>query len=307
MQEVYDQIATVSGSNTSVLITGETGTGKELVAQAIHYNSARATKPFVKVHCAALPESVIESELFGHERGAFTGAIHQRKGRFELAHTGTIFLDEVGDVPLLIQIKMLRVLQEREFERVGGSRTLKTDVRIIAATNKDLSDMTARGGFREDLFYRLNVFPIHVPPLRKRKSDIVQLADFFLERYARANGSNVRRPLERRDRHADELPLARQRPRARELHRTRGSRGEKRRDPPPTTCRRPFRPAESSGTEPPGSFRYLVENYERDLLRDALKSARGNIAEASRKLRTTPRITGYKIKKFGIDPNRYAG
>ena len=136
---------------------------------------------------------MIESELFGHERGAFTGAIQQRKGRFELAHTGTIFLDEVGDVPLLIQIKMLRVLQEREFERVGGTRTLRADVRIIAATNKDLSAMTANGAFREDLFYRLNVFPVHVPPLRKRKSDIVQLADFFLERYARVNGGNVRR------------------------------------------------------------------------------------------------------------------
>ncbi|MCY3971652.1 MAG: sigma 54-interacting transcriptional regulator, partial [Acidobacteria bacterium] len=193
MQEVYDQIATVSSSNTSVLITGDTGTGKELVAQAIHYNSARSDRPFVKVHCAALPDGVIESELFGHERGAFTGAIQQRKGRFELAHTGTIFLDEVGDVPLLIQIKMLRVLQEREFERVGGTRTLRADVRIIAATNKDLSAMTVNGAFREDLFYRLNVFPIHVPPLRKRKSDIVQLADFFLERYARVNGGNVRR------------------------------------------------------------------------------------------------------------------
>ena len=306
MQEVYDQIATVSGSNTSVLITGETGTGKELVAQAIHYSSARATRPFVKVHCAALPESVIESELFGHERGAFTGAIHQRKGRFELAHTGTIFLDEVGDVPLLIQIKMLRVLQEREFERVGGSRTLKADVRIIAATNKDLSDMTAHGGFREDLFYRLNVFPIHVPPLRKRKSDIVQLADFFLERYARANGANVRRLSSAV---IDMLMSYHWPGNVRELE----SCIERavlvaRNDVihphhlPPT-----LQTAESSGTEPPGSFRYLVENYERDLLRDALKSARGNVAAASRRLRTTPRITGYKIKKYGIDPNRYAG
>ena len=306
MQEVYDQIATVSGSNTSVLITGETGTGKELVAQAIHYSSARATRPFVKVHCAALPESVIESELFGHERGAFTGAINQRKGRFELAHTGTIFLDEVGDVPLLIQIKMLRVLQEREFERVGGSRTLKADVRIIAATNKNLSDMTAHGQFREDLFYRLNVFPIHVPPLRKRKSDIVQLADFFLERYTRANGANVRRLSSAV---IDMLMSYHWPGNVRELE----SCIERavlvaRNDAihphhlPPT-----LQTAESSGTEPAGSFRYLVENYERDLLRDALKSARGNIAEASRKLRATPRITGYKIKKYGIDPNRYAG
>ena len=306
MQEVYDQIATVSSSNTSVLITGETGTGKELVAQAIHYNSARADRPFVKVHCAALPDGVIESELFGHERGAFTGAIQQRKGRFELAHTGTIFLDEVGDVPLLIQIKMLRVLQEREFERVGGTRTLRADVRIIAATNKDLSAMTVNGAFREDLFYRLNVFPIHVPPLRKRKSDIVQLADFFLERYARVNGGNVRRLSSAV---IDMLMSYHWPGNVRELESCIERAVLVAKDDvvhphhlPPT-----LQTAESSGTEPSGSFRYLVENYERDLLRDALKSSRGNIAAASRKLRTTPRITGYKIKKYGIDPNRYAG
>ena len=306
MQEVYDQIATVSSSNTSVLITGDTGTGKELVAQAIHYNSARSDRPFVKVHCAALPDGVIESELFGHERGAFTGAIQQRKGRFELAHTGTIFLDEVGDVPLLIQIKMLRVLQEREFERVGGTRTLRADVRIIAATNKDLSAMTVNGAFREDLFYRLNVFPIHVPPLRKRKSDIVQLADFFLERYARVNGGNVRRLSSAV---IDMLMSYHWPGNVRELESCIERAVLVAKDDvvhphhlPPT-----LQTAESSGTEPPGSFRYLVENYERDLLRDALKSSRGNIAAASRKLGTTPRITGYKIKKYGIDPNRYAG
>ncbi len=306
MQEVYDQIATVSSSNTSVLITGETGTGKELVAQAIHYNSVRSDRPFVKVHCAALPESIIESELFGHERGAFTGAIQQRKGRFELAHTGTVFLDEVGEVPLLIQIKMLRVLQEREFERVGGARTLRTDVRIIAATNQDLSAMTSAGTFREDLFYRLNVFPIHVPPLRKRKSDIVLLADFFLERYARANGGNVRRLSSSV---IDMLMSYHWPGNVRELESCIERAVLLATDDvihphhlPPT-----LQTAESSGTEPPGSFRSLVQNYERDLLRDALKSARGNIAGAARKLRTTPRITSYKIRKYGIDPTRYAG
>jgi Nif-specific regulatory protein len=163
MQQVYDQIAQVSKSNATVLILGETGTGKELVAHAIHYNSDRADKPFVKAHCAALPENLIESELFGHVKGAFTGAIADRKGRFEMAHGGTLFLDEIGDVPPAIQIKLLRVLQEREFERVGDTRTIKVNVRMLAATNRNLQEMVAQGKFREDLYYRLNVFPIYVP------------------------------------------------------------------------------------------------------------------------------------------------
>jgi Nif-specific regulatory protein len=179
----------VSKSSTSVLILGETGTGKELVAQAIHYNSDRADRPFVKVHCAALPETIIESELFGHVKGAFTGAVADRKGRFELAHGGTLFLDEIGEIPPTIQIKLLRVLQEREFERVGGTKTIKVDVRMIAATNRDLRGGSAARQFREDLFYRLNVFPIYVPPLRKRKSDILLLADHFMERTPRSAAS----------------------------------------------------------------------------------------------------------------------
>ena len=193
MQIVYDQIAQVSKSAASVLIEGETGTGKELVAHAIHYNSLRADRPFIKAHCAALPESVIESELFGHEKGAFTGAMAERKGRFELAHGGSLLLDEIGDVSPAIQIKLLRVLQEREFERVGGTKTIKVDVRVIAATNKDLQALVQQGKFREDLYYRLHVFPIYVPPLRKRKADIVLLADFFLQKYAQENGKDVRR------------------------------------------------------------------------------------------------------------------
>jgi Nif-specific regulatory protein len=193
MQIVYDQIAQVSKSQTSVLIGGETGTGKELVAHAIHYNSDRADKPFIKAHCAALPENLIESELFGHVKGAFTGATADRKGRFELADGGTLFLDEIGEIPPSIQIKLLRVLQEREFERVGSTHTIKINVRVIAATNRNLQQMASEGAFREDLFYRLNVFPIYVPPLRKRKSDILQLADFFLEKYGKSSGKNVRR------------------------------------------------------------------------------------------------------------------
>ncbi|MBN1270424.1 MAG: sigma 54-interacting transcriptional regulator, partial [Kiritimatiellae bacterium] len=193
MQIVYDQIAQVSKSPATVLILGETGTGKELVAHAIHYNSDRADRPFVKAHCAALPETIIESELFGHEKGAFTGAVAERKGRFELADGGTLFLDEVGEIPASIQIKLLRVLQEREFERVGGTKTIKVNVRVIAATNRDLQKLVNEGKFREDLFYRLHVFPIYVPPLRKRKADVALLADYFLEKYAKLNGKNIRR------------------------------------------------------------------------------------------------------------------
>ena len=179
MQAVYDLIANVAKSDTTVLIRGESGVGKELVAHAIHYNSRRASRPFIKVNCAALPETLIESELFGHEKGAFTGAIYQRKGRFELAAGGTIFLDEVGDFSPSTQIKLLRVLQEKEFERVGGTGTIKTDVRVIAATNRDVEKLIAEGKFRQDLYYRLNVFTIHVPPLRDRKTDIPLLADLL--------------------------------------------------------------------------------------------------------------------------------
>jgi Nif-specific regulatory protein len=193
MREVFDLIEQVSGSNATVMIRGESGTGKELAAQAIHYSSPRAHRPFIKVNCAALPESVIESELFGHEKGAFTSAIASRKGRFELADKGTIFLDEIGDLSPMIQVKLLRVLQEKEFERVGGTETIKVNVRIIAATNRPLEEMMASGEFREDLYYRLNVFPINMPPLRERKSDIILLADSFAEKYARRNEKEIKR------------------------------------------------------------------------------------------------------------------
>src|SRR5438445_9605114 len=165
MRQVYEQIAQVAHTNTTVLIRGESGTGKELIAHAIHYNSPRAQKPFIKVNCAALPDSLIESELFGYEKGAFTGANSLKKGRFELAEGGTLFLDEIGDINLATQIKLLRVLQEREFERVGGTETIKASVRLVAATNKDLERAIAAGTFREDLYYRLNVFTIFIPPL----------------------------------------------------------------------------------------------------------------------------------------------
>ena len=192
MREVFQMISQVSRSNATVLIRGESGTGKELVASAIHYASPRARNPFVKVNCAAMPSNLIESELFGHEKGSFTGAIRQKIGKFELAHRGTIFLDEIGSITLEVQAKLLRALQEKEFERVGGTQVIKTDVRILAATNKNLEEAVKNGEFREDLYYRLNVFPIYIPPLRERKTDIILLADYFLEKYAAENRKDIR-------------------------------------------------------------------------------------------------------------------
>ncbi|MBX6341436.1 MAG: sigma-54-dependent Fis family transcriptional regulator [Thermomicrobiaceae bacterium] len=189
MQEVYKTIGRVARSDATVLITGETGTGKELVATVLHRNSSYAGGPLVKVNCAALPETLLESELFGHEKGAFTGAMNQRKGRFEMAHKGTIFLDEVGEMTLATQKKLLRVLQEREFERVGGSVSVKVDTRVIAATNKNLSHEVREGRFREDLFYRLNVISIYLPPLRERKDDIPLLVEHFLNKHRYTAGS----------------------------------------------------------------------------------------------------------------------
>jgi formate hydrogenlyase transcriptional activator len=191
MQKVYHLMSAVTDSNTTVLILGETGTGKELIAKAIHNASPRKQKIMVKVNCAALPPHLIESELFGHEKGAFTGAYDRRIGKFELAHEGTIFLDEIGELPLELQVKLLRVLQEREFERVGGKTTIKVDVRIIAATNRNLASEVNAGRFRSDLFYRLNVFPISLPSLRERTEDIEPLTKFFIERYSKRTGIDV--------------------------------------------------------------------------------------------------------------------
>ena len=306
MRNVYDQIAQVSKSQTSVLIEGETGTGKELVAHAIHFNSDRAEKPFIKAHCAALPENLIESELFGHVKGAFTGATVDRKGRFQMADGGTLFLDEIGEIPPSIQIKLLRVLQEREFEPVGGTKTLKVNVRVIAATNRDLQEMVAENTFREDLYYRLNVFPIWVPPLRKRKSDILQLADFFLERYSKQNGKNVRRlssPV------IDMLYSYHWPGNVRELENimergvilAEGDALHPHHLPPS------LQTAEQVGAPKSGTLKEQVEIYERDLISDALKTSRGNMAAAARALKTTQRIFGYKVHKYHINPKQYAG
>ncbi|BCB96481.1 sigma-54-dependent Fis family transcriptional regulator [Dissulfurispira thermophila] len=190
IKHVYELIEKVSNSDSTVLILGESGTGKELVAKNIHFRSARAEKPFIPVNCGAIPTELLESELFGHEKGAFTGAVVSRVGRFELADGGTIFLDEIGEMQPILQVKLLRVLQERSFERIGGIRTVNVDVRIIAATNQNLEDAVAAGRFREDLFYRLNVIPINIPPLRERTEDILPLCDYFIEKHSKRLGRN---------------------------------------------------------------------------------------------------------------------
>jgi Nif-specific regulatory protein len=304
MQRVYEAVAQVARTNTTVLIRGESGTGKELIAQAIHYNSLRAKKPFIKVSCGALPETLIESELFGHEKGAFTGAQDRKRGRFELAQGGTLFLDEIGEVHPATQVKLLRVLQEREFERLGGTEPVKVNVRLIAATNKDMEQAIAQGAFREDLFYRLNVFVIFIPPLRERKPDVLLLADHFLERFASEHGKDIRRistPA------IDMLTAYHWPGNARELqnvieravlvcdghvlhaHHL-----------PPT-----LQTAEASGTGMSVSLADAMQAYEKDLLQDSLKSARGNRAKAARLLRTTDRIFNYKVRKLGIDWRRF--
>ena len=191
IQRVLQEIETVAGTDATVLIHGETGSGKELVARALHHKSPRAKGTFVKLNCAAIPTGLLESELFGHERGAFTGAIAQKIGRFEIAHQGTLFLDEIGDIPLEMQPKLLRVLQEKEFERLGATRTIRSDARLVAATNRDLKKMAEAGQFRSDLFYRLNVFPIRVPPLRERRDDIPGLVMHFTQQYARRFGKKI--------------------------------------------------------------------------------------------------------------------
>jgi DNA-binding NtrC family response regulator len=192
MQEMFATLNLVAPTDSTVLITGESGTGKELIADALHHNSARSNAPFIKLNCAALHENLLESELFGHEAGSFTGASGQRKGRFELAHKGTLFLDEIGDMSLATQAKILRILQEGEFERVGGNTTIKVDVRLLAATHKDLKEMIGQGSFRQDLFYRLSVIPLHLPALRDRSIDVPELAQFFLKRYAEKNRKDLK-------------------------------------------------------------------------------------------------------------------
>ena len=304
MQEVYQLISQVSASDTTVLLRGESGTGKELVAHAIHYASRRAAKPIIKVNCAALPEGVIESELFGHEKGAFTGAVAARKGRFELAQGGTLFLDEIGDLSPAMQIKLLRVLQEKEFERVGGTSTIKADVRLIAATNRVLEQLIEKEQFRQDLYYRMNVFPVHIPPLRERRTDILLLADYFAERYSRQNHKNVRRISTP----AIDMLMAYHWPgNVRELENC-IERAVLLSDDdvihghhlPPT-----LQTAEASGTVPRGTLRATLDRVERELLVEALKSARGNMAAAAAALGITERIMGLRVRKYRVESRRF--
>jgi Nif-specific regulatory protein len=304
MRQVYEQIAQVARANTTVLLRGESGTGKELIANAIHYNSSRARKPLVKVSCAALPQDLIESELFGYEKGAFTGAHLQKKGRFEAAEGGTLFLDEIGELNLATQVKLLRVLQEREFERLGGTETIRANIRLIAATNKDLEKAIVAGEFREDLYYRLNVFSIFVPPLRERKPDVLLLADYFLEKFSREHGKSVKRIATPA---IDMLSSYHWPGNVRELANVMeravvvcDAQVVHAHHLPPT-----LQTAEASGTVQTTTLRESMEAFEKDALLDALKSARGNRAKAARLLGTTERIFNYRVRKYGIDWRRF--
>jgi Nif-specific regulatory protein len=296
----------VAATNTTVLIRGESGTGKEMVAHAIHYNSPRANKPFIKISCAALPDSLIESELFGYEKGAFTGAETRKKGRFELAEGGTLFLDEIGDINLTTQVKLLRVLQEHEFERLGGTETIKVNVRMIAATNKDIERAIAAGTFREDLYYRLNVFPIFVPPLRERKADLLLLVDHFLEKFSAEHHKSIKRISTP----AIDMLMSYHWPgNVRELENTLersvlmcdGQVVHGHHLPPS------LQTAEASGTVTRVSLSDAVAGFEKDLIQDTLKTTRGNRAKAARLLDTTERVLNYKVRKYAIDVKRFAG
>ena len=304
MQEVGEQIGQVAPSDATVMLRGESGTGKELVADALHYTSLRANKPFVKVHIASLPETLIESELFGHERGAYTGASASRTGRFERADGGTIFLDEIGELSPTVQIKLLRVLQNREVERLGGPGPIEVDVRVVTATHIDLEKAVEAGTFRADLFYRLNVFPVFIPPLRERKSDIVQLADHFLEKYA----SHHNKELRRISTPAIDMMMSYHWPgNVRELENCIERAVILSADGvihghhlPPS-----LQTADATGTPVAGSFEVLMQAYEREILIEAVKNSRGNMAKASRLLGTTTRILSYRLQKLDIDPKQH--
>lgn len=304
MQSVYNHIEQVATSSTTVLIRGESGVGKELVAQALHKGSPRSLRAFVKVNCAALPDSIIESELFGHEKGAFTGAIAMRKGRFEIADGGTLFLDEIGDLSPTTQVKLLRVLQEREYERVGSQTTLRCDVRVITATSRDLEKLIEEGRFRADLYYRLNVFPIYVPALRERKTDMLQLADYFVEKYSKASQKKIHRISTA----AIDLMMRYHWPgNVRELQNCiergvllcRGDAIQAHHLPPTLQASDQFdKPAS-------GSLDSALAALEHEMIVDALKTMRGNMAKASVQLGISERIMGLRIKKYNIDTERF--
>ena len=304
MQEVFDMVHRVADSNATVLLRGESGTGKTLVAKALHHNSSRAAGPFVVVNCSALPETLLESELFGHEKGAFTGAVESKKGRFELAEGGTLFLDEIGEISQPVQLKLLNVIQERTFQRLGSPRLMTADIRLVAATNRDLEKAVQEGAFREDLYYRLNVFPVYLPPLRERRTDILLLAEYFLEKYAQENGKEIKRistpaidlliqyhwPGNVRELQncMERAVLICDGPAIQSIHL------------PPS-----LQSADSVHTSKPLSLTTAVENFERELIIDALKKNNGNQTRAAKSLDTSLRIINYKIHNYGIDPKHY--
>ena len=302
MQEIFATIERVAPSRATVLLAGESGVGKDLIARAVHYHSPRRDRPFVKINCTAIPENLMESELFGYEKGAFTGANTTKPGKFEQADTGTAFLDEIGDVPASIQVKLLRVLQEREFERLGSNKTRQIDVRIVAATNQDLRVALEQGAFREDLYYRLNVVPINIPPLRERPEDVPFLAEYFVQKLARANGS----PVEGISEAAIEKLLGYHWPgNVRELENviersivlTTGLRLEAADIRLDTAPRAPRKSAEDFSL-PEGM---TLDEYEQALIREALRRAEGNKSQAARLLGLTRNALRYRLSQMGLE------
>jgi Nif-specific regulatory protein len=305
MREIYRQIAQVAPSPTTVLIRGETGTGKELVARAIHQKSMFKDGPFIAVNCAALPESLLESALFGHEKGSFTGATQQRMGQFEAANNGTLFLDEIGEMSQSAQGRLLRAIQEKEFQRVGGTELIHVNVRLIAATNRNLEEDVKAGRFREDLYYRVNVFTLSIPPMRERGADVLLLSDYFTKKYAKIHNKNINRistPA------IDMLSAYHWPGNVRELENViersvlvaqddviNGH------DLPPTLQ---MKDLQSRG-ERKNTFETLVASYEKELITEALKDTRGNQSEAARVLGTTKRVIQYKIRNYGIEYKRF--
>ncbi|MGD9896261.1 MAG: nif-specific transcriptional activator NifA [Candidatus Methylacidiphilaceae bacterium] len=325
MQEVLTLTHQVAPSRSTILLRGESGTGKEAIARAIHFLSPRKNGPFIKLNCAALPESLLESELFGHEKGAFTGALHERKGRFELAHTGTLFLDEIGDISPAVQVRLLRVLQEREFERLGGSRTIRVDVRLITATNRNLEEAVLKGEFRSDLYYRINVVSLFLPPLRERADDIPLLVEYFLKKM----GEDLGRPLSVSSRALDVLVRCQWPGNVRELQNcleraANAARGgiidegsiacqsgqclssllwKRELNPIATPVVAQVAPAAVNGFEKPSLGRSPPGAREQIL--EAMERCGWVQAKAARMLHITPRQLGYALRKYGIPIKRF--
>ena len=305
MQDVYDMVHRVVDSNATVLLRGESGTGKTLVAKALHYNGKRKEKPFVVVNCSALPETLLESELFGHEKGSFTGATERKIGKFEQAEGGTLFLDEIGEISNSVQVKLLNVVQERSFQRLGSNQQIDCDVRLVAATNRDLEEAVANNTFREDLYYRLNVFPIYLPPLRKRRTDILLLAEFFLEKFSRRENKEIKRISTSA---IDMLVQYHWPGNVRELQNcieraviicdgdtVKGI------HLPPT-----LQTSQSvSSSNKPLSLATTVENFEKEIIIEGLKKCNGNQTKTAKYLDTSLRIINYKIHQYNIDPKKY--